>query len=106
MDRSAPDGRHGLVLVIMSVLAVAALHLLVRGAISDSLITLDALENVNSQTWQLVYKADAPPLFNWLHIPFVAVLGPDAVGLKDMESGEQKTVTIDTVMHHIRGGQF
>jgi hypothetical protein len=26
------------------------------------------------------------------------------VSLKDMESGEQKTVEADTVMHHIRAG--
>jgi histidyl-tRNA synthetase len=38
---------------------------------------------------------------------FVAVLGTGdegPVALKDMESGEQKTVELETVMHHIRGG--
>jgi histidyl-tRNA synthetase len=33
---------------------------------------------------------------------YVAILGDDGVSLKDMESGEQKTVEADTVMHHIR----
>ena len=32
---------------------------------------------------------------------YVAVLGPDGVALKDMESGEQQTVDYETVMHHI-----
>lgn len=68
--------RRGLLLVALAVLAVAVLHLAIRGAISGSLIELDALENVNSQTWQLVYKADAPPLFNWIHRGFVSVFGP------------------------------
>ena len=36
---------------------------------------------------------------------FVAILGEDGTALKDMESGEQKTVEADTVMHHIRGGK-
>jgi histidyl-tRNA synthetase len=35
---------------------------------------------------------------------YVAILGDEGVALKDMESGEQKTVEADTVMHHIRGG--
>jgi len=35
---------------------------------------------------------------------YVAILGDDGTALKDMESGEQKTVELDTVMHHIRGG--
>jgi histidyl-tRNA synthetase len=34
---------------------------------------------------------------------YVAILGDEGVSLKDMESGEQKTVEADTVMHHIRG---
>jgi histidyl-tRNA synthetase len=34
---------------------------------------------------------------------YVAILGDEGVALKDMESGEQKTVEADTVMHHIRG---
>src|SRR4051795_10251772 len=33
---------------------------------------------------------------------FVAILGDEGTALKDMESGEQKTVEPDTVMHHIR----
>jgi histidyl-tRNA synthetase len=37
---------------------------------------------------------------------YVAVVGDDGVALKDMQSGEQKTVEPDTVMHHIRGGQL
>ncbi len=37
---------------------------------------------------------------------YVAVLGPDGVALRDMESGAQQTVDADTVMHHIRGGQL
>jgi len=36
---------------------------------------------------------------------FVAILGEEGTSLKDMESGEQKTVEADTVMHHIRGGK-
>jgi len=36
---------------------------------------------------------------------FVAILGEEGTSLKDMESGEQKTVEPDTVMHHIRGGK-
>jgi histidyl-tRNA synthetase len=35
---------------------------------------------------------------------YVAILGDEGTSLKDMESGEQKTVEPDTVMHHIRGG--
>jgi histidyl-tRNA synthetase len=34
---------------------------------------------------------------------YVAILGDEGVALKDMESGEQKTVEPGTVMHHIRG---
>jgi histidyl-tRNA synthetase len=34
---------------------------------------------------------------------YVAILGAGRTALKDMESGEQKTVEADTVMHHIRG---
>jgi histidyl-tRNA synthetase len=37
---------------------------------------------------------------------YVAVLGDDGVALKDLQSGEQQTVELDTVMHHIRGGQL
>ena len=33
---------------------------------------------------------------------YVAILGDEGTALKDMESGEQRTVEIDTVMHHIR----
>ena len=32
---------------------------------------------------------------------YVAILRPDGVALKDMESGEQQTVEAETVMHHI-----
>jgi histidyl-tRNA synthetase len=35
---------------------------------------------------------------------YVAILGADGTALKDMETGEQKTVEADTVMHHIRSG--
>jgi histidyl-tRNA synthetase len=35
---------------------------------------------------------------------YVAILGDEGVALKDMESGDQKTVEADTVMHHIRVG--
>src|SRR6185503_12068656 len=35
---------------------------------------------------------------------YVAILGDEGTSLKDMETGEQKTVEPDTVMHHIRGG--
>jgi len=35
---------------------------------------------------------------------YVAILGDEGTSLKDMQSGEQKTVEPDTVMHHIRGG--
>ncbi|MDP9294946.1 MAG: His/Gly/Thr/Pro-type tRNA ligase C-terminal domain-containing protein, partial [Actinomycetota bacterium] len=35
---------------------------------------------------------------------YVAILGDEGVSLKDMESGEQKTVEPDTVMHHIARG--
>jgi histidyl-tRNA synthetase len=34
---------------------------------------------------------------------YVAILGEEGTSLKDMETGEQKTVEPDTVMHHIRG---
>jgi len=34
---------------------------------------------------------------------YVAILGDEGVALKDMETGEQKTVEPGTVMHHIRG---
>jgi histidyl-tRNA synthetase len=34
---------------------------------------------------------------------YVAILGDEGTSLKDMETGEQKTVEPDTVMHHIRG---
>jgi histidyl-tRNA synthetase len=34
---------------------------------------------------------------------YVAILGDEGTALKDMESGEQKTVEPGTVMHHIRG---
>ena len=34
---------------------------------------------------------------------YVAILGDEGIALKDMESGEQKTVEPGTVMHHIRG---
>jgi histidyl-tRNA synthetase len=34
---------------------------------------------------------------------YVAILGDEGTSLKDMESGEQKTVEPGTVMHHIRG---
>ena len=30
--------------------------------------------------------------------------GDEGTSLKDMQTGEQKTVEPDTVMHHIRGG--
>jgi histidyl-tRNA synthetase len=33
---------------------------------------------------------------------YVAILGDEGTALKDMESGEQRTVATDTVMHHIR----
>ncbi len=35
---------------------------------------------------------------------YVAILGDEGTSLKDMESGEQKTVEPDTVMHHIAQG--
>jgi histidyl-tRNA synthetase len=35
---------------------------------------------------------------------YVAILAPDETVLKDMETGEQKTVEPDTVMHHMRSG--
>jgi histidyl-tRNA synthetase len=35
---------------------------------------------------------------------YVAILGDEGVALRDMESGDQKTVEADTVMHHIRSG--
>jgi histidyl-tRNA synthetase len=34
---------------------------------------------------------------------YVAILGDEGASLKDMETGEQKTVEPDTVMHHIAG---
>jgi histidyl-tRNA synthetase len=34
---------------------------------------------------------------------YVAIFGDEGIALKDMESGEQKTVEPGTVMHHIRG---
>ena len=34
---------------------------------------------------------------------YVAIFGDEGTSLKDMESGDQKTVEPDTVMHHIRG---
>ena len=34
---------------------------------------------------------------------YVAILGDEGTSLKDMETGEQKTVEPGTVMHHIRG---
>jgi len=35
---------------------------------------------------------------------YVAILGDEGTALKDMESGEQRVIQIDTVMHHIRTG--
>jgi histidyl-tRNA synthetase len=35
---------------------------------------------------------------------WVAIFGDEGISLKDMESGEQKVVDPDTVMHHIRQG--
>ena len=37
---------------------------------------------------------------------YVALLGADGARLRDMESGEQQTVDVASVMHHIRGGQL
>ena len=38
---------------------------------------------------------------------YVAIVEDDGqVELKDMETGNQRTVTVDTVMHHIRGSQL
>jgi histidyl-tRNA synthetase len=37
---------------------------------------------------------------------YVAILGDEGTSLKDMESGEQKTVEPGTVMHHIRQGSL
>jgi histidyl-tRNA synthetase len=38
---------------------------------------------------------------------YVAIVGTDGqVELKDMETGTQRTVALDTVMHHIRGNQL
>jgi histidyl-tRNA synthetase len=34
---------------------------------------------------------------------YVAILGDEGTSLKDMETGDQRTVEPDTVMHHIRG---
>jgi histidyl-tRNA synthetase len=35
---------------------------------------------------------------------YVAILGDEGTSLKDMETGEQRTVEPDTVMHHMRSG--
>ncbi len=35
---------------------------------------------------------------------YVAILGDEGTALKDMESGEQRDIPTDTVMHHIRTG--
>jgi histidyl-tRNA synthetase len=35
---------------------------------------------------------------------YVAIVGDEGVALKNMESGEQKTVEPSTVIHHIRQG--
>jgi histidyl-tRNA synthetase len=35
---------------------------------------------------------------------YVAILDAEGTALRDMETGEQRTVETDTVMHHIRGG--
>jgi len=35
---------------------------------------------------------------------YVAILGDEGVAIKDMETGEQRTVQADTVAHHIRHG--
>jgi histidyl-tRNA synthetase len=35
---------------------------------------------------------------------YVAILGDEGTSLKDMDSGEQRTIPSDTVMHHIRQG--
>ena len=35
---------------------------------------------------------------------YVAILGQEGTSLKDMQTGEQRTVEPDTVMHHIRSG--
>ncbi len=37
---------------------------------------------------------------------YVALVGADGARLRDMESGEQQTVDVASVMHHIRGGQL
>jgi histidyl-tRNA synthetase len=37
---------------------------------------------------------------------YVAILRDDETALKDMETGEQRTVEPDTVMHHISRGAF
>jgi histidyl-tRNA synthetase len=34
---------------------------------------------------------------------YVAIVGDDGTALKDMESGEQRTIDIGTVMHHVAG---
>jgi histidyl-tRNA synthetase len=34
---------------------------------------------------------------------YVAILGDEGTALKDMETGEQRTVETDTIMHHIAG---
>jgi histidyl-tRNA synthetase len=41
---------------------------------------------------------------NNAHARWVAILGDEGISLKDMESGEQRVVEPDTVMHHIRQG--
>jgi histidyl-tRNA synthetase len=37
---------------------------------------------------------------------YVAILQDDGTALKDMETGEQRTVETDTVMHHMSRGVF
>jgi histidyl-tRNA synthetase len=34
---------------------------------------------------------------------FVAILGEEGTALRDMESGDQKTVEPETLLHHMRG---
>jgi histidyl-tRNA synthetase len=38
------------------------------------------------------------------HARYVAIVGGEGISLKDMETGEQRTVEPDTVMHHISRG--
>ncbi len=38
------------------------------------------------------------------HARYVAILGDEGTALKDMESGEQRVIQPDTVMHHITHG--